>query len=298
MLLNTSGFTYPPVTVVKKTAMSKLAILFAAACLFARALEAQELFVFSEPASNMPAHSISAKLTYRTPVRNYNNDYRQRYTPELMFGFSKNWMVHLSSSFSDFYTSQLRWESVKSYAKYRFYSADEVHRHFRMAAFAEAAYSRSPFSYGDINLDGDNSGVQAGIIATQLVSKLAVSGTASVIRVFSNSDQHLNHLDHSLTAFYYSLSSGYLLLPFNYTDYSQTNLNLYVEAIGMKGFEKGDYMLDIAPALQLIFNSNFKINLGARIQLTGNMLRPGEQNYFVSLERTFLGALRRKKKNL
>ena len=44
-----------------------------------------------------------------------------------------------------------------------------------MAAFAEGSYSRSPFYYGDINLDGDNSGVQAGIIATQLVNKLAVS---------------------------------------------------------------------------------------------------------------------------
>ncbi len=276
--------------------MQKLMIFFAAASLLSQAAAAQELYMFSEPASNMPAHSISAKLTYRTPVRNYNNDYRQRYTPELMFGLNKNWMVHVSSSFSDFYTSQMRWESVKGYAKYRFYSADEVHRHFRMAAFAEASYSRSPFSYGDINLDGDNSGVQGGVIATQLVGKLAVSGTGSVIRVFSNADQHLNHLDHSLTAFYYSVSAGYLVLPLNYSDYKQTNLNIYLETIGMKGFEKGDYMLDIAPALQLIFNSNFKINLGARVQLTGNMLRPGEQNYYVSLERTFLGALRKKKK--
>ncbi len=277
--------------------MQKLMIFFVAGCLFAKVAASQELFMFSEPASNMPAHSLSAKLGYRTPVRNYNNEYRQRYTPELMFGLNKNWMVHISNSFSDFYTSQMRWESVKTYAKYRFYSADEVHRHFRMAVFGEAAYSRSPFEYGDINLDGDNSGVQAGLIATQLISRLAVSGTGSVIRVFSNSNQHLNHYDHSVTAFYYSLSAGYLVLPLNYADYNQTNLNVYVETIGMKGFEKGDYMLDIAPAVQLIFNSNFKINLGARVQLTGNMLRPGEQNYFVTLERTFLGALRHKKKS-
>ena len=129
---------------------------------------------------------MSAKLTYRTPVSKYNNTYRQRYTPELMFGLNKKWMLHLSSSFSDFYTTQLRWESVKTYVKYRFYSDDDVHRHFRMAAFAEAAYSRSPFYYGDINLDGDNSGVQAGIIATQLVNKLAVSATASLLSVFAN----------------------------------------------------------------------------------------------------------------
>lgn len=278
--------------------MQKLVILFAAVCLLSQAAASQELYVFSEPASNMPSHSISAKLTYRTPVSNTANTYRQRYLPELMFGLNKNWMVHVSGSFSDFYSSQMRWESVKTYAKYRFYSTDEVHRHFRMAAFAEGSYSRSPFSYGDINLDGDNSGVQAGLIATQLVNKFAVSGTGSVIRVFSNGNQHLNHLDHSITALYYSVSAGYLVLPFNYTDYRQTNLNVYLETIGMKGFEKGDYMLDIAPAVQLIFNSNFKINLGARLQVTGNMVRPGEKNYFVSLERTFLGALQRKKKQL
>ena len=274
--------------------MKKVWIFFSACCLLLQMVQGQELFMFSEPASNMPAHSLSAKLTYRTPVSKYNNDYSQRYTPEVMFGFSKHVMVHVSSSFSDFYTPQMRWESVKTYVKYRFYSVDEVHRHFRMAGFAEAAYSRSPFTYGDINLDGDNSGAQAGIIATQLVSKLAISGTASILKVFANRNEHVNLLDHSVTAFYYSVSAGYLLLPFNYSDYRQTNLNLYIETIGMKGFEKGDYMLDIAPAIQLIFNSNFKINLGARLQATGNMIRPGEKNYFVSIERTFLGALRHK----
>jgi len=275
--------------------MPKSFIYFIISCLFSQTAVSQELYVFSEPASNMPAHSMSAKLTYRTPVSKYNNTYRQRYTPELMFGLNKKWMLHLSSSFSDFYTTQLRWESVKTYAKYRFYSDDDVHRHFRMAAFAEAAYSRSPFYYGDINLDGDNSGVQAGIIATQLVNKLAVSATASLLSVFANRTVHINQLDHSQNAFYYSLSAGYLLFPLNYSDYKQTNLNLYMEAIGMKGLDKGDYMFDAAPALQVIFNSNLKINLGARLQVTGNMVRPGENNYFVSVERTFLGALKRKK---
>jgi len=275
--------------------MQKSLIYFLTCCLFSQIAVSQELYVFSEPASNMPAHSMSAKFTYRTPVSKYNNDYKQRYTPELMFGLNKQWMLHISNTFSDFYTSQLRWESVKTYAKYRFYSDDDVHRHFRMAAFAEAAYSRSPFYYGDINLDGDNSGVQAGIIATQLVNKLAVSGTASLLKVFANRNVHVNQLDHSLNAFYYSLSAGYLLFPLNYSDYKQTNLNLYFETIGMKGLDKGDYMLDVAPALQIIFNSNLKINLGARLQATGNMVRPGENNYFVSVERTFLGVLKHKK---
>ncbi|MEP7278685.1 MAG: hypothetical protein ABI813_08590, partial [Bacteroidota bacterium] len=68
-----------------------------------------------------------------------------------------SWMVHLASSFSDFYSPQLRWESIRSYAKYQFYSNDGVHWHFRMADFAAASYSRNTFYYGDINLEGDNS---------------------------------------------------------------------------------------------------------------------------------------------
>jgi hypothetical protein len=267
-------------------------------CLFCQLTGAQELYVFSEPASNMPSNSVSAKLTYRTPVSKYNNDYKQRITPELMFGVNKKWMLHLAGSFSDFYTSQLRWESVKAYAKYRFYSNDDIHRHFRMAAFAEGSWSRSPFYYGDINLDGDNSGVQAGVIATQLLDKLALSGTASLLKVFADRAVHVQQLDHSVNAFYYSLSAGYLLFPLNYSDYKQTNLNIYCEAIGMKGLDKGDYMFDLAPALQLIFNSNFKINLGARLQVAGNMARIGEKNYYVSMERTFLGALKHRKKSL
>ena len=278
--------------------MQKLFLLSLLGCFFSGIATSQELYVFSEPASNMPAHSLSAKLSYRTPVSKVYNEYKQRFTPELMFGLNKNWMVHISSTFSDFYTSQLRWESVKTYAKYRFYSDDDVHRHFRMAAFAEGSYSRSPFYYGDINLDGDNSGVQAGVIATELVNKLAVSGTASIIKIFADRDKHVYQLDHSLNALYYSLSAGYLLFPFNYSDYKQTNLNLYIETIGMKGFDRGDYMLDLAPALQLIFNSNFKVNLGARLQVSGNMERISEHNYFIAFERTFLGALKHKKKTL
>lgn len=276
--------------------MLKLGICLLAGCLFLQVMQGQELYVFSEPASNMPAHSISAKVTARLAEPQGAHAYLQRYTPEVMFGLSRQWMLHVSSSVSDFYTPQVRWEAAKVYAKYRFYSADEVHRHFRVAAFAEAAYSRSPFVYGDINLDGDNSGVQAGIIATQLVNKLALSGTAGVISVFANRNEHVVQMGQSVNAFEYTASAGYLLLPFNYSSYRQTNCNLYVEAIGMKGFEKGDYMLDLAPALQLIFNSNTKLNLGARLQLTGNMERIAERNYFISLETTFLGVLRRQKK--
>lgn len=259
-------------------------------------LSGQELYVFTEPASNMPASSVSAKITARYPDSKYNNYFKQRYKPEIMLGITKNLMVHASSTFSDYYSYRLRLESGRLYAKWRFYSKDDIHRHFRLAAFAEGAYSNSPFLYGDINLEGDNSGIQGGLIATQLLNKLAISGTAGVIKVYSQTVQHFGHEGQSHEAFNYSLSAGYLLLPKNYIGYKQPNVNLYIEMLGMRGLKQKDFMLDLAPAVQLILNSNFKINAGYRFQVKGNMLRVGERSWQLSLERTFLGALKNKPK--
>lgn len=254
-------------------------------------LGAQELYVFSEPASNMPAHSISAKVTARYPDSKYNNYFKQRYTPEVMLGVNKNLMVHGAVTFSDFYTPSLAWESARVYGKYRFYSVDDIHRHFRIAAFAEGAYSKSPFLYDEISLAGDNSGVEGGLIATQLLNRLAVSGTAGILRVFSPKGGHSGHIDYPREALNYSVSAGYLLFPRNYTSYNQTNVNLYLELLGMRGFSQRHYMLDLAPAVQVIVRSNLKLNIGYRFQAAGNMLRVGERGWVLSLERTFLQAL-------
>ena len=92
----------------------------------------------------------------------------------------------------------------------------------------------------------------------------------------------------------YSLSGGYLLLPKEYTDYKQMNLNLYTELLGEKSLDSKKYCLDLAPAVQFIFNSNFKANIGYRFQLSGNMSRMSNNSWQVSFERTFLSALKHK----
>ncbi|MBC6492242.1 hypothetical protein ACFSQD_01930 [Flavihumibacter stibioxidans] len=256
----------------------------------------QELYIFSDPASNVPAKSLSAKLTMRLADNQLTGKLNQRYMPELMAGISKSLMFRASTSFSDFYSDRLRWESVKGYLKWRFYSQDGIHRHFRMAAFVDGAYSRNDLVFDEMNLDGDNSGIQAGIIGTQLVNKLAVSGTASLMRVFDEKFGTVHGAMHDQNAFNYSLSAGYLLFPRNYSDYEQVNLNLYVELLGMKGLERGMYYMDVAPALQLIFNSSSKLNLGARFEAGGNMDRIARNNYFLSFESTFLNAFGKKRK--
>ena len=252
---------------------------------------AQELFVFAEPASNMPAHSISAKVTGRIPLSAAKRGL-QRYSPEIMFGLNKNLMIHATGFVSNFYQKSIQPEAIRLYGKYRFVSVDEVHKHFRMAAYAGASYSKNPFRYEDINLAGDNSGIEAGLIATQLVNRFAVSLTAGYLQVGKRPEMHLPSPDRK--AIEYTLSTGYLIFPKQYTSFSQPNLNIYLEAIGMQGLERGGKMLDLAPSLQLILNSNLKINAAYRFQVLGEMHRIAEKGVFISLERTFLGALRRK----
>ena len=249
----------------------------------------QELYVFSEPASNMPAKSISFKFSgryYETPDK-----LTQRYMPEVMFGINKNWMVHFSSTVSNVYSKNVRFESGRAYAKYRFLSNDAMHSHFRMAAFGDVAITRNPYVYEEVNLEGDNDGAQLGFIATQLVHKLAVSGTGAYTNVFRKRlSDHLYHHDPSYHMFNYSLSAGYLVLPKEYVDYHQTNLNIYLELLGMRSLDQKHQSLDLAPAVQLIFNSNAKLNLGYRFQLNGNMHRISTNSWQVSFERTILNA--------
>ena len=254
----------------------------------------QELFVFSEPASNMPARSVSFKLTGRYPDSKLNDYFKQRYIPEVMFGLSKNWMLHVSMGWSDYYSEKVRAESFKTYLKWRFLSNDDLHKHFRMAAFAEIAASRNDYLYDEFTLDGDLDGMQTGIIATQLINKLAISGTVSFMQGFGASGMHHGSDNQHLSMFNYSASAGYLLFPKEYTDYKQTNVNLYLEFLGSTGAGHYHYYVDIAPAIQLIFNSTTKVNLGARFQMGGNMTRVGENTYQVSIEHTILNAFKKR----
>ena len=80
--------------------------------------EAQELYVFTEPASNMPSHSVSIKLNDRFVTNdNLNRGFSHRFMPELMVGFTKNLMVHLGFSLSNMHTPGLQYESLNFYAK-------------------------------------------------------------------------------------------------------------------------------------------------------------------------------------
>jgi len=247
-------------------------------CMVSTAGQAQELFVFTEPASNMPAKSFGLRLNTEAMPKSSanqgleNNRAMYRLNPELMWGIHKNWMVHLNAYASNMHQTRFQPEAASVYTKYRFLSHDEVHAHFRLAAYAKAAISNNTIQYNDVNLSGDNSGWSTGLVATQLLHKLAISFTGGYVR-------NLDNMNHALVSgqpnygLAYNLSFGYLTLPITYTSYNQPNVNVYVEWLGKANPATHESYLDIAPSAQVILKSRMRIDLGFRQQLMGSMLR-------------------------
>src|ERR1700755_1834415 len=91
-------------------------------------LRAQELYVNTEPASNMATRSLGIRLENQGYQ---NSGLKNRTTFELMYGANKNLMLHTAFYVSDFNQPGQHFEGGSAYAKYRFLSIDSVQRHFR-----------------------------------------------------------------------------------------------------------------------------------------------------------------------
>lgn len=254
---------------------------------------AQELYVFTNPASNIPAKALVAKLSSKSMESYHNLNREFRISPELQAGITKNLMVAGGASFSNmFFQNNMAFESARLYTKYRFYSNDAAHKHFRAAVFAQGSWSNNPLVYQEFNLDGDNSGFQVGAVGTQLINKFAVSGGVSFIKQLEQRKKVDFLRPFSNEAVQYNLSMGYLLFPFKYESIKQTNLNLYCEFLGQRNLDLEVAFLDIAPALQLIFNSRARVNMGARFQLAGTAHRMADRSVFLSFEYYILNAFK------
>lgn len=279
--------------------MQKLLTLLVFVCI-ASAAQAQELYVNSEPASNMATNSLGIRLTNKFFNMKHESGTGMRFEPEVMFGFSKRLMVHLLGYASNNMQRDVRFEGAGVYAKYRFLSNDDVHSHFRMAAYVKGSlidnpyypvmgeehdHTAKPYSNEELDLEGMTSGVGGGIIATQLVHKFAVSATLGYNRFMKNIKDEMP-LFFSRNVANYSLSAGYLLLPVQYKSYEQTNLNLYVELLGKSNMDqyRAGYYVDVAPAIQFIFNSTTRLDLSYRTQLFGDMARNMDRSFLVRIE--------------
>lgn len=255
-------------------------------------VRSQELYVFSEPASNMPTNAIGVRLTNEGM---FSPHFNSRSIAEVMVGVNKDLMLHVQGFWSDM-DGRYRAEGASFYAKYRFLSHDDLKKHFRAAVFGRVSTSNRPTYTQDINLEGDNKGWQAGLVFTQLIHKLALSTTLGYSQAMGLSEQ-LAGMDAPERMLNYSLSSGYLLLPFVYKSYNQPNFNLYLELQGKTNPETGNSYLDLAPAVQLVLNSKTRIDLGYRFQVAGNIHHRYLKNmYLARVEFNFFNALAKKSK--
>ena len=245
---------------------------------------AQELFVFTEPASNMPARSVGIRLNNLLMGEDGMANINYHLIPEVMIGVNKRLMVHVEGFLSN-RDGGFSAEGAGLYAKYRFYSRDKVFRHFRMAGFGRVTTNNSPIHQEEIETFGHNAGYQLGLIGTQLLHKTALSSTVYYERATDNQG-----VGHEFPKYYghdaanYTLSAGRLLLPKHYTGFKQTNLNLMAELLGQTLPGNGKSYLDIAPSVQFIFNSQARIDIGYRQQLYSNMLRTAPNGIMIRVE--------------
>lgn len=261
-----------------------------AAFMLSSICKAQELYSVTEPASNMAARSIGFRIDnsmmdeIRTSKINYH------LIPEIMVGVSKKLMIHGGAFFSN-RNDRLRAEGVSLYAKYRFLSNDAMQRHFRMAVFGRVSFNNSDIHQEEINMYGHNTGFEAGLVATQLLRKVALSTGASFVKASDNGNNNkFIYGSKDSRAINYTLSIGKLMLPKEYKDYRQTNLNLMVEFLNQLNVGSGKYYIDVAPSAQLILNSQSRVDIGYRKELSSTMIRTAPNGFFIRLEHNFFNA--------
>jgi hypothetical protein len=250
---------------------------------------AQELFVFTEPASNMAAKGFGLRLNNYLMNETATKKTSYHLLPEIMWGASKHIMVHAEAFLSNRNKSFVA-EGGALYAKYRFYTTDEVRSHFRMAAFGRYSFNNSDIHQQAIDLNGHNSGYEGGLIATQLKGRVAVSATASYLHAMDNNKEKFVYGNKNRNAFNYTLSAGKLMLPKEYKSYRQTNLNLMLELLGQVNLKTGYSFLDMAPSVQFIFLSKMRLDLAYRIPLVKDLSRTSPGGGFIRFEYNIFNA--------
>lgn len=282
-------------------------------------LQAQELYPLAEPASVLPKQTLGVRLfseTYKEV-----NQWRNMTAVRLMYGVTSKLSIYLTGIASNHHGKKMpvefpfhntpergayypyKFNGFHLYAKYRFFSLDAEKSHLRVALYGEGAYVKTTHHEAEPDLSmGDNKGLGGGLITTYLNRKFAVSATVGGIFPFSSlgvSPDPIELLpDVPVRTYYgnalaYHLSFGYLLLPFQYKNYNQTNVNLYLELHGkvmdharvdlFVGKEQeyrldpvryppalqAGYFLDASPGMQLIFNSNTRLDFSVTFPVAG-----------------------------
>jgi hypothetical protein len=249
-------------------------------------VQAQELFVVTEPASNAPAGSIGLRIGQSMFKEKLKEGYNYHLLPEITWGINKNLMVR-SAVFMSNRNNKLVAEGGTLYAKYRFFSADDVHSHFRMAAFGRYSMNKADIHQEEIETVGHNTGYEGGLVATQLIQKVAISSSVSFEKAYNNNPDYVFPASQSSSATNYTLSIGRLMHPKKYVSFKETNINLMLEFLGQVLNENGKSYLDIVPSIQFIINSQARLDFAYRRQLYSSMLRSAPDGFYLNFQFNF-----------
>ena len=250
-------------------------------------ITAQELYINSEPASLIPKGTKVVRLTNSNIfLDGYNimgsigNAFIV--TPSLSYGLSKKIMLSGSIQFANKPYEQdmmpnFGLNGFKLYSKQRILTTDKQKYHTRLSSFLKYSYHENKFMKDNLDLELQDTGLELGIIGTQLINKLAISITTAITRI-SNIDEKLTQgstvkwQTTNLNTFKNSISAGYLLFPRKYNSYKQTNFNLYVEYLTNTILNKefpvryDKFSSTFAPGIQFIILSRSRLDFSYKIR--------------------------------
>ena len=264
--------------------MRKVFLFFIA--IYCQNIYSQELFVITDPASNVPANSLGVNVMQSLFKEEMKSGYNYHFMPEVSYGLNKNIMFRASAFVSN-RNSLLVTEGGSFYTKYRFYSTDDLNSHFRLAAYGRYSFNNADIHQEQIEILGHNSGFETGLIATKLIKKVAISSSISFEKALDNKPSYPFPDNIGDNATNYTLSFGKLMYPKKYTNYKQTNINLMVEFVGQTINENGKSYLDVMPAVQFIFNSQARLDFAYRQELVSSMIRSAPNGFYFNLYYTF-----------
>ncbi len=253
-------------------------------------IHAQELFVVTEPASNMATGSIGFRANNYFMQIDSTKKTSYHLMPEIMVGVTKKFMAHIALISSNRKNS-LEVEGVTLYGKYKFLSKDEVHKHFRMATFGRYSYNSSPIHMQENSLLMHNSGYEYGVVATQLLHKTAYSVSTSIQKA-TNTNTVKYPYNGLQQSFNYSASVGHLFYPKSYTSYKQTNINAMLEFVGQYNMGNQHQFIDMVPSLQFIIKSVARIDVAYRTQISGNLQRSFSRGVLLKFEYNIFNAFK------
>ena len=267
----------------------KLKLTIASLLLFTNNILGQELYINTEPASLIPKGTKVIRLHHHSIFLNEDNEPGSQknakiFIPQISYGISKHIMVSAALQISNNpydASPNMAFNGFKLYSKQRIISTDKQKYHTRLSSFIKYTNHgkwNSPnykFIRNAYDLEFQDSGAEIGLIATQLIKKLAVSVTSGY-GIISNRTSNGAFDDKSFNSLHNSISAGYLLFPRKYKSYKQTNFNIYLEyltsSIVSKNYPSGykKFMSTFAPGIQFIIMSRSRLDFGYKLR-KGNM---------------------------